>query len=246
MKKRTSPLQPALRRRDVIAGAAGCAALPLAACAPGGGVASVRFKVVARARLAGDEYEGFAVNELRARYTPRTLLGFRMSRKLKMEATVVDFGGKADALFVLLTDYLPAILTLWDIPGPGSADETTIPRLKEANGVREIPRMVRGRPDLKYPYYPRIAAFRDEADPTSVYQVDPDDLARTHGASARFLGLSIEIVDRKTPLTNEIQQRLPWLDLDSNRALIQPAAYWTDESAELGQRIIPRSFKSRN
>lgn len=161
-----------------------------------------------------------------------------------MEATVVDFGGKADALYVLLTDYLPVILIAWDIPGPGSADETTIPRLKAAQGSREIPLRHPSAPDKKYHYYPKIAAFRDEADPASVYEVDPDDLAKTHGSGAKFLGLSIEIVDPKTPLTNSIQQRLTWLDIDSNQRLLQPPAYISDESAELGQRITPGAFKN--
>ncbi len=231
-----------MNRRNLILAAA-CA--PLAGCdVLGTNTARVRFKVTARAALGWDEYEGFAVNEMVAHYTPHTLSGFRMARRLKMEATVVDFGGKADALFVLLTDYLPAILTIWDIPGPGNADKSTIPRLKKANGVRKFPRRVVGRPDLPYPYYPHIAAFHDEAEPMSVYQVDPDDLAKTHGVNARFLGLSIEIVDPKTPIANSLQKRLSWLKMDSNRSLIQPRAYLTDETAELGRRITPNAFKS--
>jgi hypothetical protein len=166
-----------------------------------------------------------------------------MGRKLKMESTVVDFGGKADALFVLLTDYLPVILMLWDIPGPGNADNTTIPKLKTAVGQREFPNDVPGKRSYAY-YFPKIAAFRDEADPASVYEVDPDNLAKTHGPGARFLGLAIEIVDPKTPLTKAIQQRLTWIDIDSNRRLLQPAAYISDDSAELGRRITPGAFKN--
>lgn len=180
---------------------------------------------------------------MRATYTPNSLSRMMMGRKLKMEATVVDFGGKADALFVLLKDYLQIILRLWEIPGPGSANETTIPRLKAAAGVREWRTKTPGKPVLDA-NYPKIAAFRDEADPTSVYEVDPDNLAKTHGPGARFLGLSIEIVNPRTPLTDEIQKRLTWIDIDSNRRLLQPAAYISDDSAELGRRITLGAFKN--
>ncbi|MDZ7627957.1 MAG: hypothetical protein U5J99_06055 [Parvularculaceae bacterium] len=112
------------RRRAgaLIAGGAGAALVP--GCGAGGGEARLRFKVIARAQLPRADYEGFAVNEMRASYTPNSLTGFMMGRTLKMEATVVDFGGEGDALFVLLTDYLPVILWLWGIaPSAGAADE---------------------------------------------------------------------------------------------------------------------------
>lgn len=221
----------------------GAGAHALMGCGAGGGTAHLRFKVTARAQLPGADYEGFAVNEMRATYTPNSLSRMMMGRKLKMEATVVDFGGKADALFVLLTDYLPVVLMLWDIPGPGSADKTTIPLLNEATGAREFPNRVPGKLSYEH-YFPKIAAFRDETDPTSVYEVDPDNLAKTHGPGARFLGLSIEIVNPRRPLTDEIQKRLTWIDIDSNRRLLQPAAYISDDSAELGRRITPGAFKN--
>ena len=202
----------------------------------------MRFKVIARASIDGRVYEGFAVNELKARHTPNSLSGFQMSRKMQAEATIVDFGGRADALFVLLVDYLDRILRAYNIaPSVGSADDMTIRKMKEASGTKRYEDTdFGGSRDL-----PRIAAFRNEADPTSVYEVDPDNLARTHGPGARFDGLFIEIVDPQTPLTNQIQQRLRWLDLDSNRSLLQPRAYVTNYSAELGRRITPGAFKSR-
>ncbi len=209
------------RRRAVELLGLGSAAAGISACGAGGGEAHLRFKVTARAQLPGADYEGFAVNDMRARYTPNSLSRMMMGRTLKMESTVVDFGGKADALFVLLQDYLQIILRLWDIPGPGSADETTIPRLKAATGVRELLTKTPGKPVLDA-NYPKIAAFRDEADPASVYEVDPDNLAKTHGPGARFLGLSIEIVDPKTPLTEAIQERLTWIVPGSSDRLVQP------------------------
>ncbi|MDZ7628740.1 MAG: hypothetical protein U5J99_10110 [Parvularculaceae bacterium] len=63
-------------------------------CGAGGGEARLKFKVIARAQLPGADYEGFAVNEMRASYTPNSLTGFMMGRTLKMEATVVNLAAR--------------------------------------------------------------------------------------------------------------------------------------------------------
>jgi hypothetical protein len=234
----------AITRRQasrLIGGGACAAGLALSGCGAGGGTAHLRFEVIARARLNGDDYVGFAVNELRARYTPNSLTGFMMGRTLKMEATVVDFGGKADALFVLLQDYLVIIGLLWGVPVAGDADETTIRGLRALKGEKAYPRSNLGIPVLDN-LYPKIAAFRDEADPTTVYEVDPDNLANTHGPGAKFLGLSIEIVDPKTPLTEAIQKRLPWIVAGSSDRLVQPFRTADDPTATFGQIISSRSF----
>ncbi|MDZ7627958.1 MAG: hypothetical protein U5J99_06060 [Parvularculaceae bacterium] len=94
----------------------------------------------------------------------------------------------------------------------------------------------------RYQLYPKLCAFRDEADPTSVYEVDPDNLAKTHGPGAKFLGLSIEIVDPKTPLTKSIEGRLAWIVAGSSDRLVQPFRYADDPTASLGQTISSRSF----
>ncbi|MDZ7629338.1 MAG: hypothetical protein U5J99_13140 [Parvularculaceae bacterium] len=231
------------RRRAgaLIAGGAGMAFVP--GCGAGGGEARLKFKVIARAQLPGADYEGFAVNEMRASYTPNSLTGFMMGRTLKMEATVVDFGGEGDALFVLLTDYLPVILWTWGIaPSAGAADEKTISSLKAATGLRAIPQedpALAGR----YSLYPKLCAFRDEADPTSVYEVDPDNLAKTHGPGAKFLGLSIEIVDPKTPLTTSIMQRLPWLSDTSGKGLVPAEHLQPMRELSFGQLLTNRDFR---
>ncbi len=229
------------RRRvgALIAGGAGMAAV--SGCGAGGGEARVRFKVIARARLNGDDYEGFAVNEMRASYTPNSLTRMMMGRTLKMEATVLDFGGEADALFVLLQDYLVIVGLLWGVPVAGDADDTTIRGLRALKGAKAYPRTNPGIPVLDN-RYPKIAAFRDEAAPTSVYEVDPDNLAKTHGPGAKFLGLSIEIVDPKSPLTSNVQDRLSWIIRDSDDSLVQPFRLSDDPKAAFGQKTYHSAF----
>jgi hypothetical protein len=114
--------------------------------------------------------------------------------------------------------------------------------MRAINGAREFRTKAPGVPTSDSSY-PKVAAFRDDADPTSVYEVDPDDLAKTHGPTAEFLGLSIEIVDPKTPLTDAIEGRLPWLRESDRRSFLEPRAALQNESAELGRRITRESFK---
>ena len=229
-------------RRSLLATASLASMLALAGC----GVVSaekakVRFKITATVIVDGKTYTGSAVNELVARYTPNSLSGFQMSRRMSAEATIVDVG-RRDALFILPVDYLDRILRAYNIaPSVGSAGEMTVEKLKAARGeVGYEETQFERRRGL-----PLIAAFRDESDPASVYEVDPENMAATHGSGARLIGVSIEIVDPETPITSEITKRLLWLDLDDNNSLIQPAAYLTNESAELGRRITSRSFKTR-
>ncbi len=233
-------------RRNMIGGIAAAPALAVGGCGVSEDeIVRLRFKVTARARLQGDVYEGFAVNELVARHTPTSLSGFQMARTLRVEATIVDFRGKADALFFLITDYLVVIGLLWGVPVAGDANETTIARLKAIDGRRDYPVQSGGR--TLEQSFPRIAAFRDEADPTSVYEVDPEDLAKTHGADARFEGLFIEIVDPETPLTNKIEQRLSWLDLRSGQTIDPlPTGGLRSGSTTFGQTVGHGAFKSES
>ena len=229
-------------RRSLLATASLASMLALAGC----GVVSaekakVRFKITATVIVDGKTYTGSAVNELVACYTPNSLSGFQMSRRMSAEATIVDVG-RRDALFVLLVDYLDRILRAYNIaPSVGSADDMTVEKLKAARGeVGYEETQFERRRDL-----PLIAAFHDESDPTSVYEVDPENMAATHGPGARLVGVSIEIVDPETPLTEAVQKRLVWLVVGSSDRLVQPFRTADDPTASFGQIISSRSFIAR-
>jgi hypothetical protein len=55
--------------------------------------------------------------------------------------------------------------------------------------------------------YPYMVRFRDPADPKSVEQVDPDNLAKTFGPGYRLKSLSIQMTG--DPVTSGIEKRLP-------------------------------------
>ena len=61
-------------------------------------------------------------------------------------------------------------------------------------------------PSLSIPYFVR---FRDLADPKSVEQIDPADLAKSFGSGVRLKSLIVQVTD--APVTKGIEKRLGWL-----------------------------------
>ncbi|MDJ0978567.1 MAG: hypothetical protein QNI87_08520, partial [Erythrobacter sp.] len=57
--------------------------------------------------------------------------------------------------------------------------------------------------------YPMLVTFGDEADPTSVERVDPDDLSASFGEGVELQRITVELTDE--PVTTGIEERLGWL-----------------------------------
>ncbi len=177
------------------------AAIMLTGCAPSASEAiTLHVKVTANAVADGVPHQGSSVLEINLRRTPNSLSGMAARMKLKGEAVILDMGNGRTAYF-LLKDYVHDILNGYDVaPSAGSVDETSFDKLRAASGVIDVPRK----------QYPKSAAFRDEADPTTVYEVDPDDFATAFGPGVELTGLTLELVDE--PVTEKIAQRLAWLE----------------------------------
>lgn len=62
-----------------------------------------------------------------------------------------------------------------------------------------------------------MVTFGDEADPTSVAEVDPDDLAATFGEGVKVKRITVELTD--DPVTTGIEERLGWLPNYYNKQL---------------------------
>jgi hypothetical protein len=74
-----------------------------------------------------------------------------------------------------------------------------------------------------YPYFVR---FRDIADPKSVEQVDPDDLAKSFGPGVKLKSLTVQVTDE--PVSEGIGKRLP------KPPFIRSFVYQGEESKSLG------------
>lgn len=90
------------------------------------------------------------------------------------------------------TDFLDAIAEMRRMRGQSAA----LPRIDRvlANGGRDVPA------------WPLMVAFRDIADPTTVYEVTPDVLP----GGGRVTAITVEVTDEA--VTTGIDERLAWLD----------------------------------
>jgi hypothetical protein len=82
----------------------------------------------------------------------------------------------------------------------GSLSDSDLQRLKAAKG--RVPLNAPGR-------LPVIAAFKDESDPKTIFQIDPTQIDLTF-PGVKFVGIDIEITTDE--ITENVRRRLPWLN----------------------------------
>lgn len=130
------------------------------------------------------------------------------------EAVSVDLGSRG-ILFALLTgperksrgssktyfspDPQQVLLTQFSSVGQGSMTPDLLEQLSRRRDIVKIP--VAG--------LPMLVRFRDINDPTTLEQVNPDDLAASFGPGIKLRGATIAITDE--PVTVGIEEKLSWL-----------------------------------
>jgi hypothetical protein len=90
------------------------------------------------------------------------------------------------------------------------------------------------------PAYPMLVTFGDEADPTSVTLVDPDDLAATFGAGVKLRRITAELTD--DPVTTGIEKRLGWLTNYYDKMLDGRSIRHIDAENRLANNLSQNSF----
>ena len=60
--------------------------------------------------------------------------------------------------------------------------------------------------------YPMLVTFGDLTKPSSVEEVDPENLAAQFGTGYSCRRITFQVVDKNEPITNGIEEVLPWLD----------------------------------
>jgi hypothetical protein len=200
-----------MKRRTIVGGLAslGLVGAGVYACTPQS--ARVRFRVIATAEVDGEKIEASSVMErYYARVTgPGSRGGYGESYG---ESLVLELKGRGTVFIMPIELYngsqnhiygiaLFEILGIWR--GLGSLHDEDFEKLRNANG--------------RYPFkvesgdrLPLFVAFKDEAKPNTVFEVNPKDLAATFGPGVRFIGLEVEFT--KAPMTDVLRKRLPWLN----------------------------------
>lgn len=94
------------------------------------------------------------------------------------------------------------------------------------------------RPGAGHPYFnvPLVFGFEDEADPTTVFQVETEAPETVFGKPFALTSLYFERMPEGTELTQRILKILPWID--------QRHPYWrTGEQADRGGRVLKPGLK---
>jgi len=205
-----------MRRRRVLQTlVAGGAMLALAACGQGAPAdlthyyTPYRYRLIATVETPEGVRTGSSVIEVK--WAPHKY-------KVKGEAAAVDLPG-GQTLFVLLRS---AANPDWDAYAFESTGVFSTGKAPLATSEEDLWRGIaadRG----TYPVnrrrvtaiedsdnYPYMVRFRDPADPKSVEQVDPDNLAKTFGPGYRLKSLTIQMTG--DPVSTGIENRLPWLN----------------------------------
>jgi len=94
---------------------------------------------------------------------------------------------------------------------PAAEDENPLDDLLLLEGKKELPRKWSAQgPFNNVSAYPMMVTFGDLTDPTSVTEVDPDDLAASFGAGVKLKRITVELTN--DPVTTGIAERLGWLE----------------------------------
>jgi hypothetical protein len=132
--------------------------------------------------------------------------------KVRGEAVAVDLPG-GQTVFALLrskssVDWAAYLHENVKLDGPIETHEELYRKVAADRRVWPVKRRaVTAISDVdNYPYFVR---FKDAANPKSVEQVDPDNLAKSFGAGYRLKSLTVQMTGE--PVTTGIEKRLGWL-----------------------------------
>jgi hypothetical protein len=170
---------------------------------------SIRYRVIAKITYYGKPYEASTVMECRYTRVKHSLVGMGGATRLYGEALIFDLPDKSTFYLLPVTrDPSGPLLEFYEHVLPltfglktsvGSLSDSDLQRLKAAKG--RVPLNASGR-------LPVIAAFKDESDPKTIFQIDPTLINRTF-PGVKFVGIDIEITADE--ITENVRRRLPWL-----------------------------------
>lgn len=153
------------------------------------------------------------------------------------EAVAVDLPG-GQQLFALLTSRVDpdaaANIIFAALPHRQSAyvGEDAVERMLEAINQNHRIMPIMARPPL-------LVRFRDITDPTTVEEVNPENLAATFGSDFALRNITIQVTDR--PRESKIEKRLRWLSRQRG-ALMKGARTISRRELPLAERLGEGDF----
>jgi hypothetical protein len=214
------------RRGFACAVVAGCAVLALGGCGAESEEhsAEVRYRVTVEIDEGGAVSSGSGVWSLKLT-RPTLALASPYNPKFTGEAVAVDLSN-GQTMFALIKDQemLPERHFSELNVGDGFDRIANIRRIARARGkskqlaCESIPAGASNTEAAQLKYdCPMLVTFKDIADPTSVEQVDPDDLAGSFGQGYRLKSITVQVTD--APVTVGIGDRLHAIGVLRNNSL---------------------------
>jgi hypothetical protein len=193
-----------------------CLALAISACASDDTAPDYRYRLPGEVETPEGLKTGSSVIEVKQRLVRAgsSPANMAVERRVRGEAVAVDLPG-GRALFALLrsdnnVDWASYVMQTL---APHSESETFAQQLDNMlllEGEIVLPRTFPPVGHLEErSAYPMLVTFGDLDDPTSVEEVDPDDLAATFGEDVSLKRITVQVTD--DPVTSGIERRLGWL-----------------------------------
>ena len=222
--------------------------LLLAAC-NGEQSATMRLRVIVTAEVDGEKVEGSSVMELTYTRISQTLMGMGGRTTLKAEALVLDLKNRGTVFVLPCTFNRDGSLgVVYEYYAKSSFGVEESVGGMTAEGLAKL-RKAKGRVPFHYfdSYWkvsnpPLFVAFKNEADPRSIYRVDEKRLDLAFGPGVRLVGIELETTD--APLTHVLAKRLPWLDQRNNInwERRRPGDPTPDREMPIGLLIVRENF----
>jgi len=242
-------METRLARRAMLGLVGGGAALLFAGCGLVTNYRPFRFRATVEVETPKGLRTGSSVIEVEAGEVGTTLGGG--SAEARGEAIAVDIA-PGQTMFVLLDGDDPYDWALGVMFGvTPTSDDQSIPgndrfraRLEAVRANKKLNAVPRWFPPslpAREPIsgYPTMVRFRDISDPTTVEEVDPDNLAASFGSGIKLRRITVQLTD--DPITTGIVKRLPWLPNQKlglvPHSINVPIADWP-----FGARIHPMDF----
>ena len=194
------------------------AALTLSGCAaaedaPEDRAPDYRYRLTVEIETPEGVKSGSSVIEVKQSIGRTAMDGFgkQVFLRIRGEAVAVDLPD-GSTLYALLrsggdVEWAARVIPLLS---PDAGDENSLDDFLLLEGKKELPRRWSAQgPFNNAAAYPMLVTFGDEANPTSVTLVDPDDLAATFGEGVKLKRITAELTD--DPATSGLDERLGWL-----------------------------------
>lgn len=191
----------------------------------------IRYRITATVESGGQTFSGSSVIEVRMHFqeyaTPPAL------PQVTGDAVVVAVTGREPIFFLLTSDWSVD----WDSSIPYTIFQDQLPEPRTVRGDVRFLAALRETAVIPPDRYPLIVAFRDLADPASVYEAFANDLSPPLDPPARVVSLTIEMTDERP--TTGIEDRLPWLKGMKVNLAGEEFAF----SAALAHQLGPQDFR---